>query len=223
MTNKIRILICDDHAIVREGLRTLISNETDMEVVAEASNGLEGVQKALLVRPDVILMDMVMPRMTGLEAIEAIIREQPGAHILVLTSFTEDDKIFPAIKAGAMGYVLKDAMPQELLGYIRDVAAGELTLHPTVARKVINQMKHASDLPAAGDMLTERESEVLALVAKGATNQDIANQLMLTERTVRTYVSNILSKLHLTNRTQAALYAIRSGLVKPEDGKVEPN
>jgi NarL family two-component system response regulator LiaR len=223
MTEKIRILICDDHAIIREGLRALIGNEQDLEVVGEASNGLEGVQKSLLLKPDVILMDMVMPRMNGLEAIVAIMHEQPEAHILVLTSFMEDEKIFPAIKAGAMGYVLKDALPQELLGFIRDVAAGELTLHPAVARKVINEMKRATNLPPTSDPLTERESEVLALVAKGATNQDIADKLMLTERTVRTYVSNILSKLHLANRTQAALYAIRSGLVKPEDGKSDPD
>jgi two-component system, NarL family, response regulator LiaR len=221
MADKIRILICDDHAIVREGLRALMGNELDMEVVGEAVNGVEGVQKSLDLQPDVILMDMVMPRMNGLEAIQAIMQKQPEAHILVLTSFTEDDKIFPAIKAGAMGYVLKDAMPQELLGFIRDVAAGELTLHPAVARKVINEMKRTSNLPPTSDPLTDRESEVLTLVARGATNQEIADTLTLTERTVRTYVSNILSKLHLANRTQAALYAIRSGLVKPEDDKKE--
>ena len=219
MGDKIRILICDDHAIVREGLRALIANENDMEVVGEAVNGLEGVQKSIDLKPDVILMDMVMPRMNGLEAIEKIIEKQPTAHILVLTSFTEDEKIFPAIKAGALGYVLKDAMPQELLTFIRDVNAGELTLHPTVARKVINEMKHNTNLPPVGDFLTDRETEVLALVAKGRTNQEIADQLTLTERTVRTYVSNILSKLHLANRTQAALYAIQKGLVKPENNK----
>jgi two-component system, NarL family, response regulator LiaR len=221
MAEKMRILICDDHAIVREGLRALIGNETDMEVVGEAVNGVEGVQKAQELHPDVILMDMVMPRMDGLEAIQTIMQRQPDMHILVLTSFTEDDKIFPAIKAGAMGYVLKDAMPQELLGFIRDVAAGELTLHPAVARKVINEMKRSAHLPPTSDPLTERESDVLTLVAKGATNQEIADTLTLTERTVRTYVSNILSKLHLANRTQAALYAIRSGLVKPQEGKEE--
>jgi len=212
MADKIRILICDDHAIVREGLRALIGNEADMEVVGEAVNGVEGVAKALEIHPDVILMDMVMPRMDGLEAIQNIMQKQPEAHILVLTSFTEDDKIFPAIRAGAMGYVLKDAMPRELLGFIRDVAAGELTLHPAVARKVINEMKRSANLPPTADPLTERESEVLTLVAHGATNQEIADALTLTERTVRTYVSNILSKLHLANRTQAALYALREGL-----------
>ena len=216
MPEKIKILICDDHAIVREGLRALIGNENDMEVVGEAVNGIEGVQKALDLNPDVILMDMVMPRMTGLEAIGKIIEKQPDAHILVLTSFTEDDKIFPAIKAGALGYVLKDALPQELLSFIRDVHAGELTLHPMVARKVINEMKHSADTAPVGEALTDRESEVLSLVAQGRSNQEIADQLILTERTVRTYVSNILSKLHLANRTQAALYAIQNGLVKPE-------
>jgi two-component system, NarL family, response regulator LiaR len=216
MTDKIRILICDDHAIVREGLRALITNESDMEVVGEAVNGLEAVQKASELNPGVILMDMVMPRMNGLEAIQAIITQQPDAHILVLTSFTEDEKIFPAIHAGALGYVLKDAVPQELLSYIRDVNAGELTLHPSVARKVINEMKHSTNLPPPNDLLTERETEVLTLVAKGRSNQEIANQLILTERTVRTYVSNILSKLHLANRTQAALYAIQKGLAKTD-------
>jgi len=218
MSEKIRVLICDDHAIVREGLRTLIGNEADMEVVGEAVNGVDAVQKALEMTPDVILMDMVMPRMNGLEAIHLIMQKQPEAHILVLTSFSEDDKIFPAIKAGAMGYVLKDVMPQELLDFIREVAAGELTLHPAIARKVINEMKRSSAQPA-GSLLTDRESDVLMLVAQGATNQEIAGRLTLTERTVRTYVSNILSKLHLANRTQAALYAIQSGLVKPPEEK----
>jgi two-component system, NarL family, response regulator LiaR len=212
-SKQIRILICDDHAIVREGLRTLINNEADMKVLGEAANGLEAIEKNRALKPDVILMDMVMPQMDGLDAIRSIIQEKPEARILVLTSFAEDDKVFPAIKAGALGYILKDALPQELLGFIRDVNAGELTLHPAIARKVINEMKHSSGLPPTSDPLSERELEVLTLVAKGCSNQDIARQLSLTERTVRTYVSNILSKLHLANRTQAALFAIREGLV----------
>jgi NarL family two-component system response regulator LiaR len=210
---QIRILICDDHAIVREGLRALINNENDMLVIDEAANGLEAIEKNRALKPDVILMDMVMPRVDGLDAIRGIIHDRPEARILVLTSFAEDDKVFPAIKAGALGYILKDALPQELLRFIRDVSAGELTLHPAIARKVINEMKHSAGLPPTSDPLSERELEVLNLVAKGCSNHEISRQLSLTERTVRTYVSNILSKLHLANRTQAALYAIREGLV----------
>jgi NarL family two-component system response regulator LiaR len=210
---KIRILIADDHAVVREGLRLLISSEPGMEVVGQAADGVEAVLGALTLQPDVILLDLVMPRKDGIEAINEIIQENPKARILVLTSFAEDDKVFPAIKSGALGYLLKDSSPQELLQAIRDTYHGESSLHPTVARKLIRELNQPSDLPPAEEPLTEREVEVLKWVAQGLPNQAIAEKLALSERTVRSHVSNILGKLHLANRTQAALYAVREGLL----------
>lgn len=216
MTEHIRILIADDHAVVRHGLRALIATEPDLELVGEAQDGVEAVELNSQLRPDVILMDMAMPRKTGLEAIYDIKRDDPQARILVLTSFAEDDHIFPAIKAGATGYLLKDASPHELVQAIRDVERGEVSLHPTIARKLVGELKRPPDLPPAEEQLTEREVQVLALVARGLSNQEIATQLVIGERTVRTHVSNILGKLHLANRTQAALYAQREGLVHLE-------
>jgi len=216
MTERIRILIADDHTVVRHGLRALIATEPDLELVGEAADGVEAVEQTARLQPDVILMDMAMPRKTGLEAIYDIKRDDPQARILVLTSFAEDDHIFPAIKAGATGYLLKDAAPRELLQAIRDVERGEVSLHPTIARKLVGELKRPPDLPPAEEQLTERETQVLALVARGLSNQEIAAQLVIGERTVRTHVSNILSKLHLANRTQAALYAQREGLVHLE-------
>lgn len=213
----IRILIADDHAIVREGVRTLIASEPEMEVVGEAADGIEAVFKARTLRPDVILMDMMMPRKNGLEAINDIKREDPGARILVLTSFAEDDQVFPAIKAGALGYLLKDSSPQQLLQAIRDVYRGESSLHPSIALKLIHELKQPSTLPPAGEPLTEREVAVLKLIAQGLSNQDIADKLVISEWTVRTHVRNILGKLHLANRIQAALYALREGLASLDD------
>jgi len=213
MTETIRILIADDHAIVREGLRALIDTERGMELVGEAADGVEAVLRAHSLQPDVILLDLVMPRKDGIEAIGEIKQENPEARILVLTSFAEDDKVFPAIKAGALGYLLKDSSPQELLQAIRDVYRGESSLHPTIARKVIGELNRPPEnLPPTEEPLTEREVEVLSLVARGLSNQEIADRLVVSERTVRTHVSNILGKLHLANRTQAALYAVREGL-----------
>jgi NarL family two-component system response regulator LiaR len=212
MTETIRILIADDHAIVREGLRALIGTRPDMELVGEAADGVEAVLKARSLRPDVILLDLVMPRKDGIEAIGEIKRENPKARILVLTSFAEDEKVFPAIQSGALGYLLKDSSPQELLRAIREVYRGESSLHPAIARKLIGELNRPSDLPATEEPLTEREVEVLILVARGLSNQEIAERLVVSERTVRTHVSNILGKLHLANRTQAALYAVREGL-----------
>lgn len=212
MDKPIRVLIADDHAIVRRGLRTLITSQVDMELVGEAINGVEAVMKARTVQPDVILMDMVMPRQDGAAAIREIKKENPLARILVLTSFAEDDKIFPAIKSGALGYLLKDAETDQLLQAIRDVNDGKFSLDPTVALRVIRELTHASDLPPTAEPLTERELDVLQLVAQGLTNQEIAERLMLGERTVGNHISSILSKLHLANRTQAALYALREGL-----------
>ncbi|MEJ2208507.1 MAG: response regulator transcription factor [Anaerolineae bacterium] len=209
---RIRILIADDHAIVREGLRALIETEPGMDLVAEAADGLEAVAQARRWKPDVTLLDLLMPRMDGVEAIGAIKQEQPEACILVLTSFAEDEKVFPAIKAGARGYLLKDTPPPVLLQAIRDVHRGESSLHPTIARKLLQELNQPADLPPATDPLTEREVDVLRLVAQGLANEEIGERLFIAERTVRTHVSNILGKLHLANRTQAALYALREGI-----------
>jgi len=207
----IRILITDDHAIVREGLRTLIRTEPDMEVVGEAADGVEAVQMACDLKPDVILMDMEMPRMGGLEAIQKIKEQCPDARILVLTSFSDDETVFPAIKAGALGYLLKNTSPDLLLSSIRDVHKGNSSISPDIANKLMSELHRRSDLPPTKDPLTDREMDVLKLIALGMTNQEIADQLVISEGTVRTHVSNILSKLHLANRTQAALYALREG------------
>jgi NarL family two-component system response regulator LiaR len=217
MGETIRLLIADDHAIVREGLRALIATEPGLELVAEASDGVEAVSKVHALKPDVILLDMMMPRKDGLGAIEEIMKDQPNARILVLTSFAEDDKVFPAIKAGALGYLLKDSSPQELLQAIRNVHQGEASLHPTIARKLMRELNQPPSLPPTTNPLTEREVDVLRLVAQGLSNDDIAEKLVVSERTVRTHVSHILDKLHLANRTQMALYAVREGIAKLGD------
>jgi two-component system, NarL family, response regulator LiaR len=214
MGERIRVLIADDHAIVREGLRALIATEPGLALVAEACDGVEAVEMARSFRPDVILLDMIMPRKDGIGAIADIIQENPDAHILVLTSFAEDEKVFPAIKAGALGYLLKDSSPQELLLAIQNVYRGEASLHPAIARKLMRELNQPPPLPPTTDPLTEREVEVLRLVAQGLSNDDIAQKLVVSERTVRTHVSHILDKLHLANRTQMALYAVREGIAK---------
>ncbi len=213
----IRILMADDHPVVRRGLRTLISSEPGMELVDEAVDGVEAVEKVKTHQPDVILLDLMMPRMGGLEAIAEIKKFDSEARILILTSFAEDEKVFPAIKAGALGYLLKDSSPDQLLEAIRDVYRGESSLHPTIARKLINELNQPSDLPPTSDPLTEREVDILKFVAQGLTNHEIAQRLVLSEWTVRTHVRNILDKLHLANRTQAALYALREGLADLND------
>jgi NarL family two-component system response regulator LiaR len=200
---------------VREGLRWLICTEPGMEVVGEAVDGSDAVEKALALQPDVILLDLVMPRKGGIEAIGEIVEQQPDARILVLTSFSEDDQVFSAIKAGALGYLIKDASPQDLLRAVRYVYRGEASLDPAIAQKLMRELQRSTrppDLPPTQEPLTGRELAVLKLVALGLPNQAIADRLVLSERTVRTHVSNILSKLHLANRTQATLYAIREGL-----------
>jgi NarL family two-component system response regulator LiaR len=213
----IRVLIADDHAVVRRGLQALIDSEPGMAVVGEAGDGVEAVLKVHTLEPDVILMDLVMPRRGGLEAIAEIKEEYPDARILVLTSFAEDDKVFPAIKSGALGYLLKDSSPHDLLHAIRDVYGGESSLHPTIARKLIHEISQPSDLPPSAEPLTDREVEVIRLVAQGLSNEEIGERLFIAKRTVRTHVSNILGKLHLANRTQAALYALREGIANLDE------
>jgi NarL family two-component system response regulator LiaR len=212
MSDKIRILIADDHAIVRKGLRTLIASDASMELVGEAADGIEVVLKARALQPDVILLDMVMPRQDGLAAIRQIKAENTEARILVLTSFAEDDRVFPAIKSGALGYLLKDSSIDNLLQAISDVYHGKSSLDPTVARMLIREINKPSNLPPTPDPLSEREAEVLKLVAQGLSNGEIAASLIIGERTVGNHISNILSKLHLANRTQAAIYALREGI-----------
>lgn len=214
MTNAIRLLIADDHAVVRKGLRTLFMSEGDLELVGEAADGIEAVLKARALKPDVILLDMLMPRLDGLGAIQQIKQENPAARIMILTSFAEDDKVFPAIKAGALGYLLKDASPEQLVQAIRDVHHGKSSLDPTVALKLIREINRPAVSSTMSEPLSERELEVLKLVAQGCTNQEIADKLVISERTVGNHIGAILSKLHLANRTQAALYALREGLAK---------
>jgi NarL family two-component system response regulator LiaR len=215
---QICVLIADDHNVVRSGLRALLDTEEDIEVVGEASDGAETVARARSLNPDVILLDLVMPRKTGIEAIEEIKQANPEMRILVLTSFSDDDEIFAAIKAGALGHLLKDSSTQELIQAIRDAYHGESSLHPAIARKLIRELNRpASHLSPSDEPLTDREVEVLVFVARGYSNHEIADELVISERTVRTHMSNILSKLHLANRTQAALYALKEGLANLDE------
>lgn len=211
MSADIRVLLVDDHAVLRLGLRALIETEPGMLVVGEARNGAEAVERVHTLRPDVVLLDLVMAGTDGLYALERFALFEWPVQTLVFTSFDDDEKLFPAIKAGARGYLLKEIDPQELLAAIREVGQGGSALHPTIARRVLREMSHPPEQTFGEDPLTEREAEVLTLLARGYTNQAIAEQLTVRERTVRSHVSSILAKLHLANRTQAALYALRSG------------
>jgi len=214
MSKSIRLLICDDHAVVRRGLRSLVGVKTEMELVGEAVDGDEAVVMAQKLKPDVIIMDLIMPRKDGVTAITEIKKKNSDAKILVLTSFSDDKNVFSAIKAGASGYLLKDSSPEELLQAIHDVHAGKSSLHPVIAQKVIQEMHQPTDLPPTDDPLSAREVEVLQNVAQGMSNQEIARTLKIKEGTVRIHVGNILNKLQLANRTQAALYALREGLAE---------
>ena len=217
MKKIIRLLIVDDHTIVRKGIKVLVATEKDMQVIGEAENGAEAVEKAASLKPDVILMDLVMPSMDGIEATGRITAQQPEARILVLTSFAADDKVFPAVKAGALGYLLKDSSPAQLLEAIRQVHRGEPSLEPAIARKVLQELSNPGQGKPTAEPLTQRELEVLRLISQGLSNKEIAAKIFVAEWTVRTHVSNILSKLHLASRTQAALYALRSGLASLDD------
>ena len=216
MSKSIRLLICDDHAVARRGLRSLVGVKTEMELVGEAVDGEEAVTMAQKLKPDVIIMDLIMPRKDGVAAITEIKKKDHNAKILVLTSFSDDKNVFSAIKAGASGYLLKDSSPEDLLQAIDDVYQGKSSLHPVIAQKVIHEMHQPSDLPPTDDPLSEREVEVLRNVAQGMSNQQIAQTLKIKEGTVRIHVGNILNKLQLANRTQAALYALREGLAELE-------
>jgi NarL family two-component system response regulator LiaR len=217
MTQPIRILIVDDHPVVRKGIRSMLGEEPDMDVIGEAVNGLDALRQLETLRPDVILMDLVMPEMNGVDAIRRITAMHPDARILVMTSFAADDKVFPSIKAGALGYLLKDSDPEDLVRMIHQVQRGELSIHPTIARKVIQELNRPAEAPLTPSPLTEREVEILQLLAQGVENKEIARRLVLREATVRTHVSNILGKLHLANRVQATLYALRSGITTLQD------
>jgi NarL family two-component system response regulator LiaR len=214
----IRVLVVDDHIIVRKGIRALLEECEDIQYVGEASNGLEAIQQAERVKPDVILMDLLMPEMDGIQAIRHISAQYPDVRILVITTFSGDDQVFPAIKAGAHGYLLKDSGSEQLLQAIRQVYRGEPSLHPDIARKMMQEIKQPALVKTAPDPLTAREVEVLSLLAEGLDNKEISEQLVVTEVTVRSHISRILDKLHLANRVQATLYALREGLVDLEDG-----
>lgn len=220
---KIQVLIVDDHAVVRQGLRTFLELHDDasslpIEVVGEAANGVEAVERAYHLQPDIILLDLVMPGMDGIEATAKIIKNNPQTKVIILTSFGEQDRVIPAIRAGAHGYLLKDIHPDDLVHAVRQAYCGQVQLHPQVAEKLMTAIAEEEAVPSnrlpkhSPHMLTERELEVLVLIADGLSNQKIAEKLVISEKTVKSHVSSILSKLHLEDRTQAAIYAIKHDL-----------
>jgi DNA-binding NarL/FixJ family response regulator len=214
-TERIRVLLVDDHQVVRRGLRTFLELQDDMTVVGEASDGAEGLARAKELIPDVVLMDLLMPVMDGVSAIGAIKSALPEVEIVAVTSFIEEDKVTSALEAGASGYLLKDADAEAVAAAVRAAHAGEVHLDPAVARLLAQRMRERKTSPQLVEPLTEREKEVLSLVGQGASNKEIASELFITERTARTHVSNILGKLGLSSRTQAALYAVEHKLVRP--------
>jgi NarL family two-component system response regulator LiaR len=225
----IRVLVADDHAIVRKGICALLATEEGIEVVGEAADGQRAIEQVERLRPDVVLMDLVMPGVDGLATTRRISADWPETRILVLTSFAGVDKIMPAIKAGALGYLLKDSDPEVLVESIRQVYGGNSSLHPSVARALLEEVVRSEDghpiglsvsvLDGEVETLTERESQVLGLIARGWSNQSIADELIVSCATVRTHVSHILAKLNLSSRTQAALYALRKGWASLQDAE----
>lgn len=216
---KIGVLVIDDHVVVRQGLRMFIEMQSDMQVLGEGSNGVEAVELAASLNPDVILLDLLMPLMDGVEATRKILEKNPSSHILILTSFGEDDRVFPAIRAGAQGYLLKDIQPHDLVQAIRETYQGKAQLHPDVARRLMNAVSggapalEVKPVPSGDEWsgLTEREREVLEFIAQGFTNRQIALKLVISEKTVKTHVSNLLDKLGLEDRTRAAIWALKHG------------
>jgi len=230
---RIRVLIVDDHAMVRQGLRTFLElhdnpAELPIEVVGEAVNGMEAVEFARRTKPDIVLLDLVMPEMDGIQATPRIIECSPHSRVIILTSFGEENKVVPAIQAGAHGYLLKDIAPDKLVQAIRSAHRGEVQLHPSAAKQLMSAVAQKdpggdirSNQPDV-DELTDRECEVLGLIASGMSNREIAEKLVISEKTVKTHVSSILSKLHLEDRTQAAIYALKHGFATDKDSRRAP-
>jgi len=209
LADPIRVLIVDDHEVVRQGLKAFLKSQDGIEVVAEAADGNEGMRLVSELAPDIVLMDVVMPNVDGIEATGRMRASNPSTKVIVLTSFADDEKVLAAVRAGAAGYLLKDIHPQQLAEAIRTVYRGEALLHPTVAAKLMHEVARR---PAVPDALTSRELDVLHHIARGMSNKEIARELGVAEKTVKTHVSNILQKLNLADRTQAALYAVRERL-----------
>jgi two-component system, NarL family, response regulator LiaR len=214
---RIRLIVVDDQTVVREGLAAILANYPDIEVVGQAADGIQALEMIKQSKPNVVLLDMVMPNLDGLATIPKIKEISPNVRILVVTSFAESDRVYQAIKAGALGYILKDATREQLVSAIRDVAQGRASLQPSIAVKLIQEINNPSELLYTADPLTRRELETIRLIARGLSNQEIATELFVNERTIAKYVSSILDKLHLANRTQAALYALREGISELTD------
>ncbi|MCA3748922.1 MAG: response regulator transcription factor [Rubrobacter sp.] len=219
MEEKITVLLVDDHQLVRRGVRAFLETQEDIAVVAEAAGGEEALRLAAEHAPDVALMDLIMPGMDGVEATRGLTRVSPRTRVVILTSYHDDEHIFPAIRAGALSYILKEAGPEELAQAVRKAAAGEAVLHPRVAARVVSELHGARrSEPNVFQELSDREMEVLKLLAQGLSNAEISRRLYISEKTTKSHVSNILSKLHLADRTQAAVYAWREGVVRRGDG-----
>jgi NarL family two-component system response regulator LiaR len=208
-----RVMLVDDHAVVRQGLRTFLDLQDDITVVGEAKDGVEALRLAQELEPEVVLMDLIMPRMDGIETVRRMKAMRPHTQIIVLTSFGDDQKVFAAIRAGATGFLLKDVSPQDLAAAIHAARRGEASLAPGIATKLLQEIAIGANPPAEEHALTDREYAVLALIAQGRSNKQISEELSISEKTVKTHVSNILTKLHLEDRTQAAIYALKEGLV----------
>ncbi|MET0785633.1 MAG: response regulator transcription factor [Paenisporosarcina sp.] len=211
----IKVLIADDHHVVRRGLLFFLKTQKDIQVVGEATNGKEAVDLTAILRPDIVLMDLVMPEMDGIQATKRIKKQFPEIQVLMLTSFSDRDHVIPAIEAGAAGYQLKDIEPDDLVESIRTLMRGENTLHPHATSQLMKEREPQEDLPHKLYPLTPREQDVLSELTKGKSNREIASSLFVTEKTVKTHISNIFSKLHVQDRTQAALYAVKHGLTEP--------
>ena len=218
MTDKISLLLTDDHAIVRQGIRAFLELQPDLMVIGEADSGENAVRMAAELAPDIVLMDLVMPGIGGVEATRQVKQVSPHSQVIVLTSYHEDEYIFPALRAGALSYVLKDVGPEELADIVRKAACGESILHPRVAARVVQELRGTrTDTPNIFTELSERELDVLRLIADGRSNAEIASKLVISEKTVKGHVSNILSKLHMMDRTQAAVFAWQQGFVTRRD------